>query len=82
MSAQIASSKIGIAHWQREADEAKRSIREAHQQMDELQDKYMDPLAQLNSIRQYTKYLPEKTRQIYDAARREEVRMIHGDFDR
>lgn len=82
LSAQIASSKIGIAHWQREADEAKRSSREAHQQMDEMRDKYMDLLAQLNSMRQYVKYMPEQTRKDYDSARREALCMIHGDFDR
>ena len=42
LSAQIASAKIGMEHWQREAAEAKRSSREAHQQMDEMRDKYMD----------------------------------------
>ncbi len=82
LSAQIASSKIGIAHWQREADEAKRSSREVHQQMDEMRDKYMDLLAQLNSMRQYVKYMPEQTRKDYDSARREALRMIHSDFDR
>ena len=51
LSAQIASSKIGMAHWKKEADEAKQSSREAHRQMDEMRDKYMDLLAQLNSMR-------------------------------
>lgn len=82
LSAQISSTDIGIAHWQREAAEAKRSSREAHRQMDEMRDKTMDLLAQLNSMRQYVKYMPEETRQEYDSARREATRMIHGDFDR
>jgi len=82
LSAQIASSKIGMAHWQKEAEEAKQSSREAQQQMNEMRDKYMDLLAQLNSMRQYVKYMPEQTRKDYDSARREAMRMIHGDFER
>lgn len=82
LSAQISSTDIGITHWQREAAEAKRSSREAHRQMDEMRDKTMDLLAQLNSMRQYVKYMPEETRQKYDSARREATRMIHGNFDR
>ena len=82
LSAQIASSKISMAHWQKEAEEAKQSSREAQQQMNEMRDKYMDLLAQLNSMRQYVKYMPEQTRKDYDSARREAMRMIHGDFER
>ena len=82
LSAQISSTDIGIAHWRREAAEAKRSSREAHRQMDEMRDKTMDLLAQLNSMRQYTKYMPEEPRKKYDSARPEATRMIHGDFDR
>ena len=82
LSAQIASSNIGIAHWQREAAEAKKTSREAWTQMTEMRDKYMDLLAQLNSMRQYVKYMPEQTRKDYDSARREAMRMIYGDFER
>ena len=82
LSAQIASSKIGIAHWQREAAEAKRTSREAWTQMAEMRDKYTELLAQLDHLRRYEKHMPEEMRKELASARRETMRMIYGDFER
>ena len=49
LSAQIASSGIGMDHWQR-GKLLKGSGRKARQQMDEMRDKYKDFLGRLNSM--------------------------------
>ena len=82
LSAQISSANIGIAHWKREAAEAKKTSREARMQMAEMRDKYTELLAQLDHLRRYEKYMPEETRKDLDSARRETMRMIYGDFER
>ena len=82
LSAQIASSKIGMAHWQREAAEAKKTSREAWTQMAEMRDKYAELLAQLDHLRRYEKHMPEEMRRELDSAHRETMRMIYGDFER
>ena len=82
LSAQIASSNIGIAQWQREAAEAKKTSREAWSQMAEMRDKYTELLAQLDHLRRYEKYMPEETRRELDSARKQTLRMIYGDYER
>ena len=82
LSAQIASSNISIAHWQREAAEAKKTSHEAWTQMAEMRNKYTELLAQLDHLRRYEKYMPEETRRELDFARKQTMRMIYGDFER
>ena len=82
LSAQIASSNIGIAHWQREAAEAKKTSKEAWTQMTEMRDKYTELLAQLDHLRRYEKYMPEETRRELDSARKQTLRMSYGDYER
>ena len=82
LSAQIASSKIGMDYWKKEAEQAKQSSREANRQMEEMREKQLDVLAQLNNLRQYVKYMPEEVQEKYHSTRREALRILHGDFDR
>ena len=82
LSAQISSANIGIAHWKREAAEAKKTSREAWIQMAEMNDKYTELLTQLDYLRRYEKYMPEETRRELDSARKQTMRMIYGDFER
>lgn len=82
LSAQIASSEIGMDYWKKEAEQAKQSSRKANRQMEDMREKQLDVLAQLNNLRQYVKHMPEEVQEKYHSTRKEALRILHGDFDR
>jgi len=82
LSAQIASSKIGIAHWQREAEEAKRGSREANEQMSKMKAEVMSLYSQVSDLQKYVKFMPPEMKQQYEEARQKSLRMLRGDYER
>jgi len=82
LSAQISSANIGIAHWKKEAAEAKRSSRESSEQMGKMKVEVMSLYSQVSDLQKYVKFMPPEVKQQYKDVREKAMRMIHGDFER
>ena len=82
LSAQIFSANIGIAHWKREAAEAKRSSREANDQMGKMKVEVMSLYSQVSDLQKYVKYMPPEVKQQYMDAREKAMRMLRSDYER
>ena len=82
LSAQISSANIGISLWKRKAAEAKRSSREASEQIGKMKTEVMNLYSQVSDLQRYVKYMPPEVKQQYKEARENAMRMLHGEFDR
>jgi len=82
LSAQISSANIGIAHWKKEAAEAKHSSQESSDQMGKMKVEVMSLYSQVSDLQKYVKFMPPEVKQQYKDVREKAMRMIHGDFER